>query len=66
MQKGWSNKGCRRCYPHGSPLPVVGAVLVGTGLILLFVCIPGWAWAALAGLLLIAVGYGFIRLGKGR
>lgn len=66
MQNRWSNQGSRRCYPHASALPVVGVVLAGIGLILLFACIPGWAWAALAGLLLIAVGYGLIRLGKGR
>lgn len=66
MQSGWSKQAHQRCYPHASALPAVGAVLVGVGLILLFVCIPGWAWAALAGLLLIALGYGLIRLGKGR
>lgn len=66
MQSGWSKQAYRRCYPQGSALPAVGAVLMGIGLILLFVCIPGWAWAALAGLALIGLGYGLIRLGKGR
>lgn len=66
MQSGWSREGSRHCYPHHSALPVVGVVLIGIGLILLFACIPGWAWAALAGLALIALGYGLIRLGKGR
>ena len=54
-----------RCY-RGGGLPVLGAVLVAAGLILLFMCIPGWAWAALAGILLIAAGYVLIRLDMGR
>lgn len=55
----------RRCY-KGSVLPTLGIVLIAVGLILLFACIPGWAWAALAGLLLIVVGYALIRLEAGR
>lgn len=54
-----------RCY-RGGGLNVLGAVLAAAGLILLFMCIPGWAWAALAGILLIAAGYVLIRLDMGR
>lgn len=57
--------GYRRCY-KGNALPTIGIVLIAAGLILLFACIPGWAWAALAGLLLIVVGYALIRLEAGR
>lgn len=66
MQNGWHRPGCRQWYPGGSLLPVVGAVLIGLGLILLFVCIPGWAWVALAGLGMIAIGYALIAVGKRR
>lgn len=45
---------------------MLGAVLAAAGLILLFMCIPGWAWAALGGILLIAAGYVLIRLDMGR
>ena len=55
-----------KCYKQPNQLLlVVGGVLVALGLLLLFLCIPGWAWAALAGVLLIAAGYLLIRLGKG-
>ncbi|MBQ8555013.1 MAG: hypothetical protein IJ438_03965 [Clostridia bacterium] len=42
---------------------IVGALLIAAGLLLLFLCIPGWAWAALAGVLLVAAGYILISLG---
>lgn len=54
---------CRRHYSQCQPpLLIVGVVLLGLGLLLMFLCIPGWAWAALAGIVLIATGYGLIRL----
>ena len=58
-----------RCYPNqGSKvLQIVGLVLIGIGLLLLFLCIPGWAWAALIGIALILAGYLLLRLsGIGR
>ena len=64
MQSGWVRPGERRCYKHGSILPVIGLVLIAVGLLLVFLCIPGWAWAALAGIALIAAGYVLIRLGR--
>lgn len=55
----------RQWYRQGySALTVVGGVLVAAGLLLLFICIPGWAWAALIGVALIAAGYVLIRLGR--
>jgi len=65
MQNGRRKTTYSRCYKGGG-LPVLGVALVAAGLILLFMCIPGWAWAALAGLLLIGVGYVLIRLDMGR
>lgn len=64
MQNGWNRPGQKRCYRQGSTAPIIGAVLIAAGLILLFLCIPGWAWAALAGILLIAAGFVFIYAGK--
>ena len=38
---------------------------LAAGLLLMFLCIPGWAWAALAGILLIAAGCALIHLSRG-
>lgn len=65
MWNGHARGISKRCY-KGNALPTIGIVLIAAGLILLFACIPGWAWAALAGLLLIVVGYALIRLEAGR
>ena len=43
---------------------IIGLALIGLGLLLLFLCIPGWAWAALAGCLLVAVGLLLIRVSR--
>ena len=45
-------------------LGALGAVMVAAGLVLLFACVPGWAWAALAGLGLIAAGYVLLNLAQ--
>lgn len=65
MQNGWGRPGFRRCYRR-DVMPTIGLVLIAAGLILLFTCIPGWAWAALAGILLIVLGFALIRSGAGR
>jgi len=53
----------RRPYPQSRPpLALAGAVLLAAGLVLLFLCVPGWAWAALLGCVLAAVGAVLIRL----
>ena len=49
----------RRCYKTH------GGTLIALGLLLIFLCIPGWAWAALGGAALIAVGWLLIRAEKG-
>ena len=58
-----------RCYPSkgNKVLQIIGLILIAVGLLLLFLCIPGWAWAALIGIILIAAGYLLLRLsGVGR
>lgn len=45
----------RRCWPER--IRLAGLVMMGVGLLLLFLCIPGWAWLALAGTLLLTAGY---------
>jgi len=53
-----------KCYPTGkSPtLTMAGYVLLAVGVILLFVCIPFWAWLALLGVALIAAGWTLLKL----
>lgn len=55
-----------RCYPaeRSVPLIAIGYALLGLGVILLFACIPCWAWFALLGVGLIALGWLLLRLGK--
>lgn len=51
-----------KCFPGGSKLlPIAGYVLLAAGILLVFCCIPVWAWLALLGILLIAAG--FVLLG---
>ena len=39
---------------------LLGCVFISAGLLLLFLCIPGWAWAALAGGALVCSGWALI------
>lgn len=58
-----------KCYPSGTraPFRVAGCALVAVGAILLFLCVPGWAWVALIGVGLIAAGLLLLKLsGAGR
>ena len=43
---------------------VLGVVLIAAGLVLLFLCIPGWAWAAMIGAALVAAGFWLVTLGR--
>ncbi len=64
----------RKRRDHGGPrrypvqdcrgLLALGAGLVVIGLLLLVLCIPGWAWAALLGAALIVVGYVLICMSR--
>ena len=52
-----------KCYrQQNRVLTVIGGVLIAAGLLLLFLCIPGWAWAALVGTVLVAGGVLLIRM----
>ncbi|MBR6568957.1 MAG: hypothetical protein IKK75_00735 [Clostridia bacterium] len=42
---------------------LAGVVLLTAGLVLMFLCIPGWAWAALLGAALTALGLWLATLG---
>lgn len=55
-----------KCYPHfgSKPLMIAGYVLVGLGIILLFVCIPCWAWFALLGVAFMIAGVLLLRFSK--
>lgn len=51
--------------PHRPPpedglWKLLGCVFIAAGLLLLFLCIPGWAWAAMAGAVLICAGWALI------
>lgn len=54
----------QRCYPSGknAVLTAVAYALLALGVLLLFVCIPCWAWLALIGLGLIAAGLLLLKL----
>ena len=54
----------RKCYPtdRSAVLHVAGIILLAAGVVLLFVCIPCWAWAALLGVGAIALGLLLLKL----
>ena len=58
QKKRQMSNGYTRCYkqPGNQALVLAGIVLVGLGVVLLFLCIPGWAWVALLGFVLICAG----------
>lgn len=43
---------------------LLGVVMIAAGLVLLFLCIPGWAWAAMIGAALVAAGFWLVTLGR--
>ena len=54
--------GRERCRPPDDGLwRLLGCVFIAVGLLLLFLCIPGWAWAALAGSALVCAGWALIN-----
>ena len=56
---------CRR-RTRRMDLPCVrllGVVLLAAGLVMLFACVPGWAWSILAGAALVALGLWLVTLG---
>lgn len=51
----------RRHPPDDGWWKLLGCVFISAGLLLLFLCIPGWAWAALAGAALVCAGWALIN-----
>ena len=49
----------RRCGV--SEIRLLGLVLIAAGMVLLFLCIPGWAWAAMIGAAMIVAGMCILR-----
>jgi len=49
-------------YPRRGGGTLLGYALLASGILLLFICIPGWAWVALLGVLLIAAGWLVLKL----
>ena len=47
--------------PRDGMWHLLGCVLIAAGLLLLFLCIPGWAWAAMAGAALVMAGWALIN-----
>lgn len=45
----------------GQELRLLGLMLIAVGLVLLFLSIPGWAWAALIGAGLVIVGWLLVK-----
>lgn len=66
QRKRQAENGYARCYRQtGRPLlTCAGIALAGLGALLLFLCVPGWAWVALLGFALICTGLLLLRLGK--
>lgn len=60
------SKAYERCYPSGENrvAAIAGYVLIAVGIILLFICIPGWAWLALFGVALMAAGIILLRISR--
>ncbi len=52
-----------QCYPGGRSLLLraAGFALIGIGAVLIILCVPGWAWAALLGAALILAGLLLVR-----
>ncbi len=56
-----------RCYPSGksAALRIAGFALIGVGVLLILLCVPGWAWLAVLGAALILAGLLLIRKQEG-
>ncbi len=69
MKQNFSyHKAKTACYPSGNRvLPEIAAYcLLAIGALLLFLCIPGWAWAALIGCLFIVAGIILLKISQVR
>ena len=55
-----------KCFPTGEskPTALIGYGFVVVGVILLFCCIPCWAWVALIGVGLICLGALLLKISR--
>lgn len=55
-----------KCFPTGESKPVMlaGYALIILGVILLFCCVPCWAWVALIGVGLMAAGILLLKISR--
>ena len=52
-----------KCYPgQNRGLVIAGCVLLAIGILLIFLCIPAWAWLALLGVGLMVLGWVLLKL----
>ena len=61
-RKGRRGQSCRRLRDT-KEMRLAGVALLAAGMILLFLCVPGWAWAAFIGALLVACGLWLVTFG---
>ena len=56
-----------QCYPRGrsAALRIAGFALIGAGILLILLCVPGWAWLFVLGAALILAGLLLIRKREG-
>lgn len=66
MNRGYGRKRPRPAVrmQGAGEIRVLGLVMIMAGLVLLFLCIPGWAWAVLIGAALVAAGYCLLTCGQ--
>lgn len=61
----WRREGRVRvqCYPapRSKALRVIGGVLIAAGVLVILLCVPGWAWLSFVGAALILAGVLMIR-----
>ena len=55
-----------KCFPSGENrlMTIVGYGLIVLGVVLLFCCIPGWAWIALLGVAMMAAGVLLLKISR--
>lgn len=63
MRKGNDRRTQVRMLRRRGGLQWLGCALIAWGLVLLFLCIPCWAWAALSGAALVAAGWALLTAG---